>query len=543
MGISIVHPILAFYTDFFDGFIVDGTDGVTAFTHGNDAREQRGCFGDHGSGLDDAKDAQLFRIGLAEAEGGAQYAHFFRHHRIKQSRADTQAFGGECQRDADSFRLSLFGLRPRLFDFEVLVHFTHGGQHGSEARIKTHRVDGVFHFDDRLLNGVPKFLFRRTIESRLSNLRKFSVTVTAKHIDGAAEQIAEVVGEVAVITADESFFGERGVLAERHFGDQEIAEGIDAVAVDHFHRIDDVAEALAHFGAVSQPPAVRENGFRQRHTHCHKHGRPVNGMRGQNVFTNELVRRWPPLVELGVIALVADGGDVVQERVEPDVGDEILVERQFNAPGEPRLRARDTEVLQFFGFQKAESFVGAEIRLNKFRMRLDIFDEPVLIFAHAEEIVSFLNGVHFASALRTVAVDEILFSEETFATDAVPALIIRAVDFVAVEQVLKNFLHDHFMAVFGGADKIVVGDFETFPEFLKTDDGLVALLLWGQTVFVGGLLDFLAVFIGAGQEPGRSAKQTVIICQHVGKDRCVRVADVRLVVHIINRRCYVVALV
>ncbi len=264
-------------------------------------------------------------------------------------------------------------------------------------------------------------------------------------------------------------------------------------------------------------------------------------MRGENVFADELVRGGPPLVEFGVVAFVADGGDVVEQRVEPDVGDELLVERQLDAPREARFRPRDAEVLQLFGFEEAEGFVGAEVGLDELRMGFDVVDEPLLIFAHAEEVVGLDDSVDFAPALRAVAVDEVFFGEEALAADAVPAFVFCAVDFVAVVEILQHFLNDDFVTLFGGADEIVVGDFETLPQLLEADNGLVALLLRRQSVFIGGLLDLLAVFVGAGQEPGRGAEKAVIAGEHVGQNGGVRVADVRLVVHIIDRCRYVVA--
>ena len=115
-------------------------------------------------------------------------------------------------------------------------------------------------------------------------------------------------------------------------------------------------------------------------------------------------------------------------------------------------------------------------------MRLDVFDEPLLVFAHPEEIVGFDDRVDRAAAFGAVAVDQILFGEEPFAADAVPALVFGLVDFVAVEELLQDLLDDGLVARLGGADKVVVGDFQALPQLLEADDGLVALLLRGDPV-------------------------------------------------------------
>lgn len=85
------------------------------------------------------------------------------------------------------------------------------------------------------------------------------------------------------------------------------------------------------------------------------------------------------------------------------------------------------------------------------------------------------------------------------------------------------------MARLSRADEIVVCDFQPFPKLLKTDNGLVALLLRGETVFIGSLLDLLPMLIRARQEKGGCSEQAVIAGKHIRQNRCIRVADVRLI--------------
>ena len=86
---------------------------------------------------------------------------------------------------------------------------------------------------------------------------------------------------------------------------------------------------------------------------------PVDAMEADDFFANEVQVGRPPLCEVGLIlwrvVAVADGGDVVRECVEPDVGDVLLcracfaldVFRDGNAPGEGA--ARDGEVFEGAG--------------------------------------------------------------------------------------------------------------------------------------------------------------------------------------------------
>ena len=52
----------------------------------------------------------------------------------------------------------------------------------------------------------------------------------------------------------------------------------------------------------------------------------------------------------------AESGDIVEERVEPDVGDVVLVERKLDAPGETALGTGNAEVLETAGIDEAKKF-------------------------------------------------------------------------------------------------------------------------------------------------------------------------------------------
>jgi hypothetical protein len=84
---------------------------------------------------------------------------------------------------------------------------------------------------------------------------------TFDHGQGAAQQIADPVGQVAVDAGHERGAGKVAVLAERHFPEQEVSKGVGAELVHHFIRIDHVAAALRHLFTVHRPPAVREDGL------------------------------------------------------------------------------------------------------------------------------------------------------------------------------------------------------------------------------------------------------------------------------------------
>ena len=64
----------------------------------------------------------------------------------------------------------------------------------------------------------------------------------------------------------------------------------------------------------------------------------------------------------------AEGGDVVEERVEPDVGDVVLVERKLDAPGETALGTGNAEILETAGIDEAEKFRAVALGTHEVRM-------------------------------------------------------------------------------------------------------------------------------------------------------------------------------
>ena len=91
------------------------------------------------------------------------------------------------------------------------------------------------------------------------------------------------------------------------------------------------------------------------------------------------------------------------------------------------------------------------------------------------------------------------------------------------------------MALFGGADEVVVRDSHPLPELAEFRRNLIGVLL---RRFAGGLrraLDLLTVLVGAGQEERVSAQQSLAPRNRVAGDRGVSVANVRPRVDVVNR--------
>jgi hypothetical protein len=77
---------------------------------------------------------------------------------------------------------------------------------------------------------------------------------------------------------------------------------------------------------------------------------------------------------------------------------------------------------------------------------------------------------------------------------------------------------------------------EFFPQFLEPGRHFITVLLRSHTSGIRRLLHFLTVFVQSGEEENVLTAVAIIARQNISKYRCICVTDVRLVVHIIDRR-------
>ena len=89
-------------------------------------------------------------------------------------------------------------------------------------------------------------------------------------------------------------------------------------------------------------------------------------MEARDVLADDVHVRRPPPLELPVVLAKADRGDVVDQRVEPDVGDAARIVRQRDPPG--LARAADRDVLEP-RLEQPQDLVPADVRHEKLGVR------------------------------------------------------------------------------------------------------------------------------------------------------------------------------
>ena len=362
---------------------------------------------------------------------------------------------------------------------------------------------------------------------------RLSVAVLEGHREAAAHQIAQVVGQVGIDPLDETLFAEARIEPEHHVPKQEIAEGIEAVFVLQVQGLDDVSQALGHLALVHVPVTVDVQvavGFDPGRL---EHRGPVDAVGLQDVLGDEVLGRGPEGPEVLPVG-VARGGDVIDEGVEPDVGHVILVEGQRDPPGQPRLGAGNAEVLQGFA-QEGEDLVPVAFRADEIGVVLDIPDEPLLVFAHAEEVVALLPVFRLGLVVRAAAVDELLLHVKPLATDAVVPLVVSEIDVSRVIHLPQDPADIFHMVRVGGPDEVIVGHGQLRPEGAELGADLIGVCFRGDAGLLRGFRDLVAVFVRSGHEKGPVSGQAVVAGKHVGDDRRVGMADMGRCVDVVDR--------
>ena len=186
--------------------------------------------------------------------------------------------------------------------------------------------------------------------------------------------------------------------------------------------------------------------------------------------------------------------------------------------------------------QEAEDLVPPRRGLHEIGVRPYVVDQPLLMLAHAEEVVLLRDLGDGPLAVGAGPLLEVLFGPEALVGDTVPSVVRVLVDLAPVVQVLEDSLDNPDVALLGGADEVIVGDAELLPEFLKADHHTVAVFLRSDAGRRGRLFHLLPVLVDAGEEEDLLSPEPVKARQAVGDDGGVGVPEVGDVVYVVDRR-------
>ena len=353
------------------------------------------------------------------------------------------------------------------------------------------------------------------------------------HGHGAAEQVAQVVGQITVDAVDQCLVGEHTIVAEGDLAQQEVADGVHAVAIAQDNGVYHVAHRLGHLAAVHQQPAVAEHPLRQRQIQCHQHGRPQDGVETQDFLAHHVQVGRPELIVIVIsLVAVAQCRDIVAQSIDPDVHGVLGVEGHGDAPLD--RGTGHAGILQAL-LDEGDHLVLAALGLDELGVLLVELQQAVSVLAGLEEVGFLVGIVDFAAAVRALAVHQLAVGPEALAGLAVVADVLALVDIALLVQLGEDLLAAFHVVIIGGADKAVVADIQQLPQILDGGHDLVHILFGGDAGIGSLILDLLAVLIGAGQEHDVVALHPLEAGQRIAGHGGVAVADVQLIAGVIDR--------
>ena len=286
-----------------------------------------------------------------------------------------------------------------------------------------------------------------------------------------------------------------------------------------------------------------ENFFGKRQTESHKEYRPVNGVESYYVLADDVNVARPALVEeFGRIAVrvVTDAGDVISQRVEPDVNDVRRIEIDGNTPFE--RRSRNAEILQSRKKKIVHHFVLSRNGIDEIGVGIDIIYKFGSVFAHFEEIRFLFGFFHFAAAIGAFAACELAFRPERLARGAIPAFVRALINIALIVKLFEDFADLFFVIFIGRSDKVVVIDVHALPHRFDLVRNHIDVFFGRFAEFAGFFFDFLPVFV-------RSRLQINVVTLFfsesryaVGKNRLVSVAYMWLGRSVSDCRRYIIFL-
>src|ERR1017187_289326 len=365
--------------------------------------------------------------------------------RPEQNRENAAGFGQIVEHFIEPLRLRrIFGEGERLCLIYILIRSVDEAPDALQCGLKLALLEQRARFVRRL-----RCVRREFIRARGHD----AVAITLEHRERAVDEIAEAVREFGLITRAKTGVGPVAVRPDVKFTQDVKTKSVQAPFVDDRNRVNDVAGALGDFGPVLLPPAVDEDLFRQRQAHRLEHDRPIDRVKFYNVLADDMNVRRPKLK----FRMRKSDARVIHQRVEPDVGDEFLVEGQGNAPVQPRQRTRDAQVFERVVFEKAKHFVAAIRRRDEIRVRLDVINQPLLLRAELEVVVVFFQLDDFAITRGKLAIGQaVFFREKRFFLRRIKSRVARSEERRVGKELRERGLDKFLVARLRGADKIVI---------------------------------------------------------------------------------------
>src|SRR5207249_648398 len=165
--------------------------------------------------------------------------------------------------------------------------------------------------------------------------------------------------------------------------------------------------------------------------------------------------------------IVVGKADVVRQCVEPDVSDEIFIERKLNSPVEPRFRTRDAKIAADF-LDSISQFGLTKIGNDCIFAILEISKQPFFVLTELKVVIFLFAKLDLPPLRAEFAVGTtFLVSKKLLLTNRVIPGLFVLVDLAFIEEPLQNSSNDFLVAITDRLRPVVVLHVELFPEIDK----------------------------------------------------------------------------
>ena len=309
----------------------------------------------------------------------------------------------------------------------------------------------------------------------------------------------------------------------------EIAHRVHSEEFSQLIRIQHVSLGFAHFPVSLKQPRMSEDLLWKRQPKSHKEDGPVDRMKTDNILPDQVKIRRPELPKLlrtAAVTVIADSGNIVGQSIQPHVCHMLWIEGYRNSPF--KGSSGNAEILKPRKKKVIHHLILPGHRLDKFRMGINMLNEPVRIFTHSKEIRFLFGRGHFPSAVRTFSIYQLGLCKEGFAGGAVKPLIVSFINISLVIQLLKNLLNLGLMILVCGTDEFIIGGIHQIPDPLDLGSHAVHKLLGSHAGFLGLQLNFLSVLIGTRLEKDIVPLHPFVPGDAVRQHDLIRISNMRL---------------
>mmetsp|Transcript_34759 Transcript_34759/g.102173 ORF Transcript_34759/g.102173 Transcript_34759/m.102173 type:complete len:212 (+) Transcript_34759:5184-5819(+) len=186
------------------------------------------------------------------------------------------------------------------------------------------------------------------------------------------------------------------------------------------------------------------------------------------------------------------------------------------------------------------------LRTDELRIVLDMLNETIVKVRHLEEVAGFLNLLQRLAANRVFVIGQLSIGigNEGLLSHIVPPTVRIKVNITSIRATLPQGLRSAHMALGCGANVVIIRDQDALIEALEPSHVLVTQFNRLGIVLGGGLGNFLAVLISAGDELDPAITPTTnagVSGQRIGRRRLVCVTHMGRAVRIVDGRGDVIA--